>query len=227
MYQHRSDMARKGYYYLVCSGYRNGRGECDSTHYIRNVVLEEIVLKNLREAIACISRFEDEFIRAAAANERRELDGNLAKKKRTLAEAETRIAEIDNLIAHLYEDNVNGKISDERFVKLSGNYEREQDGLKEMSCSLDKELKEHERARVGAKDFIDAAKKYTDLKELDATVLREFVKRINIFQMDKATKTQRVEIEYNFIGAFDFEGFEKTAVLSKQTRSQQTKLKAV
>jgi hypothetical protein len=227
MYQNRFSSWEKKQHYLICSTYSRKTGKCCVTHYIRNAVLEEIVLKNLREATAYISRFEDEFIRAATATEMREQNGNLAKKKKTLADTGTRIVEIDNLIAHLYEDNVSGKLSDERFVKLSGDYEREQGRLKKLAGSISQELKEQERARVGVKDFIGVAKKYTDLKELDVAMLREFIERINVFHMDKKTKTQKVEIIYNFIGAFDFEGFGRTAILSKRTKNQIPKQKVV
>lgn len=69
-----------------------------------------------------------------------------------------------------------------------------------------RELKERERSRVNVKSFIAATntKKYTDLQELDATVLREFIDRIQVSAVDKEAKTREIKIVYNFIGAFDF-----------------------
>jgi len=67
-----------------------------------------------------------------------------------------------------------------------------------------KELKEQEKTRINVKSFIATAKKYTDLKELDATVLREFISKIFVSEKDKETKTREIRIVYNFVGAFDF-----------------------
>ena len=104
----------------------------------------------------------------------------------------------------LYEDNVIGKLTDERFIKLSRDYEREQDEQKALIETVRRELKERERNRSNVKSFITATKKYTDLQELDATVLREFIDRINVSASDKFARTREIEIVYNFIGAFDF-----------------------
>ena len=82
--------------------------------------------------------------------------------------------------------------------------------------SMNRELKERERNRVNVKSFITATKKYTDLRELDATVLRVFIDRINVSAVDKKTKTQEIEIVYNFIGAFDF------TTATAQTKSEKS-----
>ena len=94
-----------------------------------------------------------------------------------MAKSEKRIAELDLIIKHLYEDSVTGKLSDERFVKLSREYELEQDNLKSMADILRKDLKQQEQKKHNVKSFIAAAKKYTDLSELDATVLRSLSTR--------------------------------------------------
>ena len=80
----------------------------------------------------------------------------------------------------LSEDSTTGKLSDERFVKLSREYELEQDNLKSMADILRKDLKQQEQKKTNAKSFIATVKKYTDLTELDATVLREFVDKIYV-----------------------------------------------
>jgi len=158
----------------------------------------------LREAIAYVSQYEDDFIREASDINIRERDRELAKKKDELLKSEKRIAELDAIIKHLYEDNISGKLTDDRFVKLSRDYEREQDDLKAVIEATRKELKEQEKTRTNVKSFIAATKKYTDLKELDATVLREFIEKIYVSEKNKQTKTREIRIVYNFVGAFDF-----------------------
>jgi DNA invertase Pin-like site-specific DNA recombinase len=215
MYQCRANHFKREQEYFICSTYRKDRADC-TTHTIRNVVLEEIVLRNLREAIAYVSEREDDFIREAADNTMREQDRELARKKDALTKSEQRIAELDSIIKRLYEDNVTGKLTDERFVKLSREYEREQNKLKAEIETTRREVKERERSRLNVKSFIAATKKYTDLKELDATVLRAFIDRIYISAVDKNVKTREIEIVYNFIGAFDFGA--ATEQVQNQTR---------
>ena len=115
MYQCRATNFTEEQKYFICSTYRKGKDLC-TTHSIKNVVLHEIVLRNLREAIEYVTQYEAEFIQEAADSRLRERDAEFSRKRETLSRAESRIAELDNLFKHLYEDNVTGKLSDERFM---------------------------------------------------------------------------------------------------------------
>jgi hypothetical protein len=208
MYYHRSRNKRvAGTVRFLCSAYRKDiKDYSDCTmHYIRMDTVEEIILRNLREAIAYVTHHEDDFIREATDTCTIGRDRELAKKKSELTKAESRVAELDSIIKHLYEDNIGGKLTDERFVKLSRDYEREQDSLKSVIEGTRRELKEQEKSRTDVKSFIAVAKKYTDIKELDATVLRAFIHKILVSEKDKETNSQKVQIHYNFVGIFDFE----------------------
>jgi DNA invertase Pin-like site-specific DNA recombinase len=210
MYLCRANHFKPEQEYYLCSTYRKDRELC-TTHSIRNMVLEEIVLMNLREAIQYVSQYEGDFIREAAETTVREHDKALIQKKDTLTKSEKRIAELDLIIKHLYEDSITGKLTDERFIKLSREYELEQDNLKAMAEVLRKDVKQQEQHKNNVKSFIAAAKKYTDLAELDATVLREFIDKIYISKTSgkkgrgATDKVREIEIVYNFIGAFDFQ----------------------
>ena len=195
----------RGHHFYTCAKYHNDSidRQC-STHYIDNLALEEVVLRNLREAISYVSEYESDFIRELAKVSAAQRDRELTKSKAELTKTEKRIAELDDIIKHLYEDTLSGKLTDARFVKLSSDYEREQDELKVLAGTLRKELAVREKKRTDAKNFVAVTKKYTDLQELDATVLREFIERIYVYEKDKQTNTQELQIVYNFIGAFDF-----------------------
>ena len=203
MYQCRATNFTEEQKYFICSTYRKGKDLC-TPHSIKNVVLHEIVLRNLREAIQYVSQHEAEFMQEAADISMRDRDAEFARKRDTLAKADKRIAELDHIISKLYEDNVMGKLSDDRFIKLSHDYELEQSNLKSMAEVLRKELKQQEQQKTNAKAFVAAVKKYTDMQELDAAVLREFIDHIEVSHADKKSKTREITIVYNFIGAFDF-----------------------
>ena len=218
MYQCRATNFTEEQKYFICSTYRKGKDLC-TTHSIRNVVLHEIVLRNLREAIEYVTQYEAEFIQEAADSRLRERDAEFSRKRETLSRAESRIAELDNLFKHLYEDNVTGKLSDERFIKMSRDYELEQENLKSMAEVLREEIKQQEKQKTNVKAFISVVKKYTDMQELDASILREFIDRIEVSHTDKKSKTREITIVYNFIGAFDFERAKEKA--QNTTQKQQ------
>ena len=218
MYQCRATNFTEEQKYFICSTYRKGKDLC-TTHSIKNVVLHEIVLRNLREAIEYVTQYEAEFIQEAADSRLRERDAEFSRKRETLSRAESRIAELDNLFKHLYEDNVTGKLSDERFIKMSRDYELEQENLKSMAEVLREEIKQQEKQKTNVKAFISVVKKYTDMQELDASILREFIDRIEVSHTDKKSKTREITIVYNFIGAFDFERAKEKA--QNTTKKQQ------
>lgn len=132
----------------------------------------------------------------------RERDWELTRKKDTLTKSEKRIAELDLIIKRLYEDSISGKLTDERFIKLSRDYELGQDNLKGMVEVLHKDVKRREQKKNNARSFIAAAKKYTDLAELDATALREFIDKIYVSKTSgqkgrgKTDKEREIEIVY-------------------------------
>lgn len=190
MYLCRTNYFKPEQEYYICSTYRRDRTLC-STHSIRRVVLEEIVLRNLREAIQYVTQYEDDFVQRAADQSLRERDKELAQKKDTLTQSQKRIAELDVIIKRLYEDNISGKLSDERFIKLSRDYELEQTNLTNLVEHLRQEVKEQEKQKVNVRQFIAAVRKYTDMQQLDASVLREFVEKIISPRFTRRTRTSR------------------------------------
>lgn len=91
-------------------------------HYIRHVVVEKIVLENLREVIHYVSNYEDDFVRMVMDADMKQKSRELAQQKRQLAEIQKRIGELDTIFQRIYEDNIIGKLSDERFMKMSKGY---------------------------------------------------------------------------------------------------------
>ncbi|NBI66831.1 DUF4368 domain-containing protein, partial [Pseudoflavonifractor sp. 60] len=131
--------------------------------------------------------------------------------KQKISKAQKRHKELDGLVKKLYEDNISGKLSDDRFIKLSRDYEQEQEQLKAVVETLGREVKQQEQKKTNVRKFISVVKKYTDMTQLDATILREFVEQIRVSEtyttdeQQKRVKIREIEIVYNFIGAFDFE----------------------
>lgn len=109
------------------------------------------------------------------------------------------------------------KLSDDRFIKMSHDYELEQSNPKSVAEVLRMEPKQQEQQKINAKAFVAAVKKYTDMQELDTAVLREFIDRIEVSHVDRKSKTREITIVYNFIGAFDFtRAIEEAQITSKK-----------
>ena len=201
---HRETNASPDSYNFCCGNYRSSTSSC-SMHYIRNVVVERIVLENLKEVIHYVSNYEDEFVRMVMDADMRQKDRELVRKKRRLVEIQKRIGELDMIFQRIYEDNITGKLSDERFMKMSKGYEAEQHTLQGEANMIQDELQQEEKKSVDVKRFLAVVKKYTDLTELTPEILREFVDRIIVHAPDKSSgrRLQEIEIIYNHIGEFN------------------------
>ncbi|MEL7570331.1 MAG: recombinase family protein [Eubacteriaceae bacterium] len=105
--------------FYVCAGFRSRKVKCDDAHYIRLVVLEELVLKDIKRVTAFIKQYENEFVELAMQQSKAEQQKNGLKDKQLLAKSKDRTSELDRIIKRLYEDNISGKLTDERFIKLS------------------------------------------------------------------------------------------------------------
>lgn len=202
--------------YMVCSTYRKKGKQVCSSHQIRNCVLEDFLLDGICQTTAYVREHEDEFVEMVTKKKRAECDRSLRDGKRELEQAQNRIRKLDDIIQRLYEDNVEGKISDERFMKMSENYENEQKTLKARVTELHSMITSEQEANVNADRFIDLVKKYTDVHELTAEIIREFVKKINVYQTERidGKRVQRIRIVWNCIGEFTPpvpEGDKKTA----------------
>jgi len=119
-----------------------------------------------------------------------------------MAQAEKRIGELDRLFLRSYEDNVSGKIDDERFAMMNRNYTEEQKKLKEEVISLQQEIEEQERKAEDLEQFIQRVKRNSELTELTPYALHELVKAVYVEAPDKSSgkRKQKIHICYNLVG---------------------------
>lgn len=188
--------------YFVCYTARSKGKEACSTHYIRAAVLEEGTLKNLRLVCLLVSCFEDEIRESVGALRTEEAKKELSGKKKLLQKSENRIAELDRLFKRIYEDNVNGKLSDSRFKTLADDYETEQAELIQKTELLKKEIEDFQEKTDNIELFIRKAKMYNGVEKLTPKVLNDMVKAVYVHAPEKVNgvRTQEIEISYNHIG---------------------------
>ena len=187
--------------YFFCSSYRKNSEVC-SAHYIREKVVEQIVLESMQRILLNVQAFEKEFARKQMDCYTEDKKKQLAAKRRELSKAKKRIAEIDILIQKIYEDNASGKLSDERYATLSLSYEEEQKTLKaavpEMQAYLETETDKTESLQR----FIQKVKQITELKALTPELIHEFVDRIVVYapRYLDGKRVQLLDIYYSGVG---------------------------
>lgn len=213
--------------YFFCSSYRKNSDVC-SAHYIREKVVEQLVLESMQRIMLNVQVFEKEFARKQMACYTEDKKKQLAAKRRELEKAQKRIAEIDTLIQKIYEDNASGKLSDERYMTLSTSYEAEQQTLKAAVPEMQAYLETETDKTVNLQQFIRKVKKITELKVLTPELIHEFVEKIVVYAPKylDGKRIQIVDIHYSGVGILDEltpdemeESFQKSIAERKKTET--------
>ena len=187
--------------YFFCSSYRKNSEVC-SAHYIREKVVEQIVLESMQRILLNVQAFEKEFARKQMDCYTEDKKKQLAAKYRELSRAKKRIAEIDTLIQKIYEDNASGKLSDERYATLSLSYEEEQKTLKAAVPELQSFLETETDKTESLQRFIQKVKQITELKVLTPELIHEFVDKIVVYapRYLDGKRVQLLDIYYSGVG---------------------------
>lgn len=187
--------------YFFCSSYRKNSEVC-SAHYIREKVVEQIILESMQRILLNVQAFEKEFARKQMDCYTEDKKKQLAAKHRELSRAKKRIAEIDTLIQKIYEDNASGKLSDERYATLSLSYEEEQKTLKAAVPELQSFLETETDKTESLQRFIQKVKQITELKVLTPELIHEFVDKIVVYapRYLDGKRVQLLDIYYSGVG---------------------------
>ena len=191
--------------YFNCSNYKGNRGTCTSTHYVRVDFLEEVVLGEIRRLTKFASLYENEFVKAVIGHSQQAEQTDRKLKEKELKTLLARDEELDGLFERIYEDNVSGKISDERFSRMSRRYEDEQKELTEKIKQLRSEIEKQSSRTMTTDMFISLVRKYTRAKKLTPRMLNELVEKIEVFNAEKVNGVweQRLRIHYNCVGTIE------------------------
>ena len=188
--------------YFNCSNYKGNRGSCTSTHYVRVDFLEQVVLGEIRRLTKFASLYEDEFLKAVIGHSQQAAETDRKLKEKELKALLARDEELDGLFERIYEDNVSGKLSDDRFAKMSRRYEDEQKELAEKIKKLRSEIEKQSSQAMTTDMFISLVRKYTRARKLTPRMLNELVEKIEVYHAEKIDGVweQRLRIHYNCVG---------------------------
>ena len=225
LYLHRAKTLDPSKNNFMCGGYQTRSTDCTS-HYIRECVLDEIVLRNLRQVTEFARERAEEFYAMATANGEAEAERFYKAAEREKQQLEKRIKELDNIIRCLYEDRVCGRITPERYDTMASGYEQEQTALKEKLIAVNDGISRMDMRDSCIREFIAKAKQYIEMPTLTPELLRVFIRKIEVFASDKSSgkRKQKIKIYWNFVDELDLEIFSQPIVyerITKQTQKMQ------
>lgn len=205
--------------FFRCANYKSGRGEC-TIHYIRNVVLEQIVsvaVSDLADFVTCHESF---FLQMIGKQQSAGKDQNIRSVKSDIAAEKHRVDEIDRLIAKLYEDNFAGKLSDERYSRMAAKYEKEQAELLQSVSTKEKELAELERESVDIRLLLAGLREYSSMETLTPEVVNKIIKRIEVHnsEMVNGHKRVRIDIYFTGVGLVDLATIKEMLAIAESSR---------
>ena len=203
-----------------CSRYKSNTGDC-TMHFIREETLKLFVLQRIFDVTALF--FDDAMAFGEAAKKQRfqEAEKEAKKRRREIAQAEKRIGELDRIFKRIYEDDISGTISHERFLKLSADYEAEQKELTEQVKAWRDAVETFEQDQADFASFAAIVRKYVGIRELTPTIVNEFVKKIIVHAPDKSSghRRQKIELVWNFIGEVNLPGAAQTVERQRKGRT--------
>ena len=202
MVLHRAHTMSASYNHFTCRTYKKD-GEACTGHYIRECVLDEIVLEDLRRATSAAREHPEKFAAYIGSKQSAELQREIRRQEKELAAMRKRKAELDAIFKKLYEDSVLDRITTEQFQMLSGSYTEEQNLITVGIPQKENEIQRLRETVNETDSFLYKAKRYTDITELTPELLRLFIERIVVHEKEvKWSKhaPQTVEIYYNGIG---------------------------
>ena len=191
--------------FYSCSNYKGIRGTCESTHYVREDSLEQVVKMELFKLATFLDHDETAFAELLEHKTNKDALAERKAAESALAAATARSQELLRLYERVYEDNVNGKVTDDWFMRLSHKYEVEQEELKRQMYELKEKIERLNSAQNSSGSFIRAIRKFMTMQILTPVVLQELIDKIEVFPIEGTGKnrTQRLVIHYRFVGCID------------------------
>ena len=204
----------------ICGNYRQGTKNC-TMHYVRANVIEDLILKAIRRVAGYVRQNEAEFALRVREASNLQAEAEVKESKKRLAKSERRVAEIDKLVTKLYETYALGKLPENHFDRMLGEYDAEQKELRQTIAELQAAIEGYAADSVRADHFIEIVRRYTEFAELTPQLLNEFVEKVVIHEGDRSSgkRVQQIDIWLSFIGNFDVQ-IEETPLTPEQLEAE-------
>lgn len=195
--------------YFNCSTYRKDKKKNCTSHQIKVDAVTAMIKNDLKFTIHFAMENKEQFLQILKQHSDAKTKRELLSATREMEEGQKRITALDRIIQSLYEDKVDGKISEERYLKMSDTYETEQQTLTARVAALKAEIDASKNQMSDITKFVALVNKYADFEELTPDILRAFIDKVLIYEKTKVDGHYRhtIEIIYNFVGAVDVPDF--------------------
>lgn len=211
-----------------CSNYKDGRGSC-KIHYIRDVVLEKLVLEAISDLADFVRCFEPVFLYMLAKKNNAMRQKEYKRLQQAVEDGTKRIAEIDRLIEKVFEQNASGVLSDERFTKMLQNYEKEQKKLTQEVADNQQTLQTAEQQVVDLRLVLRTLREMTDIQELTPILVNSLIERIEVHNNDKYDGHCHVKVDIYFtaVGMIDIPTEKEIQAMVEEIRKKPQAFKFV
>ena len=195
---------RRDQEFFRCANYKSGRGDC-TIHFIRDVVLQKIVLEAIGGLADFVRCYESVFLYLVAKTSTADRKREMKELQLSIEAGRRRIDELDRLISRIYEDNIIGRISDDRYERMSAGYEKEQHDLMVSVAENERRLHEMEKERVDLRMLLKGLREFTEIRELTPELVNTLIQRIEIHNSDRSSGHVRVKVDIYFtaVGMID------------------------
>lgn len=202
-----------------CSNYKSGRGTC-TIHYIRDVVLEKIVLEAISDLADFVKCHEPVFLYMLAKKNNAMRQQEFKRLERFVENGTRRVAELDKLFENAFERNVLGKLEDDRYERMVLSYEKEQKELIAEVAESQRILEKAEQQVVDLRLLLRTLREMTDVKELTPTLVNSLIERIEVHNNDKSSGHcyVKVDIYFTAAGMIDIPTEEETLAMMAEIR---------
>ena len=195
-----SKSLRRDQEFFRCANYKNGRGSC-KIHFIRDVVLEKVVLEAVRNLADFVKCHEPVFLYMLARKNDAMRQQERKRLERVIERGTRRISEIDKLIEAAFERNVLGKLEDDRYERMVKNYAQEQRELIAEVQESKVVLQKAEQQVVDLRLLLRTLRELTEVKELTPTLVNSLIERIEVHNNDKSSGHCYVKVDIYFTAA--------------------------
>ena len=212
--------------FFRCSAYKENRGTC-TIHFIRNVVLEEMVLETIRKTAKYISENETVFLYLYEKNHWLSVAKEMRDTKLRVEQAKKRIKELDGLISASFEQLARGTISEERFKIFCDKYEAEQKELTKFVSETEAEIQTAKQDAVDLKAFLENIRECTDIQKLTPTLVNTLIKKIEIFNSVKGEDGKKhvpITIHFRSVDIVTVPDEEEIIAAMEEIRNNPTKV---
>lgn len=186
-----------------CWMYKTHGKEYCASHYITFDNIYNLVLIDIQRNLFRYRQDTDKFKSLLSRKYQSDSEKQAKQLKSDYERKQKRCDELDKIISRLYEDNVLGRISDERYESMSQSYESEQAEIRRLLPELKSQINELKKQSDCVDNFINVIKKYTIIDKLDASILNELIDKIVVHHREKTedgSTFQQIEIYYRFVG---------------------------